>query len=427
MTLLAPRSDAFAWIARLIEPRGSVVGREARRRARYTALCFVLLVPLGVVAFSITLISPDPGSTLLEKGAMLGGLAILLALYPLSRGPRYTLASHVAIAIVSLGIWVPWLVSAQKDVEILYFACIPLIMGGLLVGPMSAAVFSLGNVAAAFSITPILVLDEGVASGPAFSIPFFLLFVGGFAVNAAHLRERDLREVEDLARELAASEKRRVAMLHNIAHDLGSPLTPLRLQVAMIPPGTLRDDRVDILRRNVGQLERLVGDLRDLARVEGDAFKLRLRPVDLADLARAAVDSFRDDATARGIALEVDVEGALVSQADPERVTQVLYNLLTNALKFTPAGGSVRVEARADGDDHLVRVADAGRGLDAGEIARLFQPFSQVHEPSEVKERGTGLGLYIARGIMRAHGGDLDVASGGHGLGSTFTLRLPAG
>jgi signal transduction histidine kinase len=98
---------------------------------------------------------------------------------------------------------------------------------------------------------------------------------------------------------------------------------------------------------------------------------------------------------------------------------------LTNALKFTPAGGRVVVEAAQEGADAVVRVRDSGRGLAPDEIPRLFKPFSQVHERSEVAERGTGLGLYISKGIVEAHGGRIGCASEGRGSGSTFSFWLP--
>jgi signal transduction histidine kinase len=106
-------------------------------------------------------------------------------------------------------------------------------------------------------------------------------------------------------------------------------------------------------------------------------------------------------------------------------LTQVMGNLLSNALKFTPSGGRVAVQVTVEETRVQVDVTDTGRGLSQDEIARLFEPFSQVHAPGEIKERGTGLGLYISREILERHGGRVWAGSGGRGIGSTFSFVLP--
>lgn len=103
----------------------------------------------------------------------------------------------------------------------------------------------------------------------------------------------------------------------------------------------------------------------------------------------------------------------------------MLFNLVSKAVKFTPAGGTVRVEGKRTNGDVEVEVRDSGRGLAPDEVGRLFKPFSQVHDPKETKERGTGLGLYICKGIVERHGGRVGVESAGLGHGSTFRFVLP--
>ncbi|MCA1814293.1 MAG: hypothetical protein LC624_10155, partial [Halobacteriales archaeon] len=104
---------------------------------------------------------------------------------------------------------------------------------------------------------------------------------------------------------------------------------------------------------------------------------------------------------------------------------QVLYNLLTNALKFTGTGGSVRVRLAREGQEAVVRVEDTGIGLTPAQMERLFQPFGQVHDASARTRGGTGLGLYISKGLVEAHGGRIEVASAGPGQGATFSVRVP--
>jgi signal transduction histidine kinase len=140
-------------------------------------------------------------------------------------------------------------------------------------------------------------------------------------------------------------------------------------------------------------------------------------------LAAETAEAHRERAAAARVALEVEAPRGVVVLADPQRLAQVLDNLLGNALKFTPAGGRIAVEAASlDGHARLT-VRDTGAGFEPGEATRLFQPFSQL--PAGKAHGGTGLGLYVSRGIVEQHGGTLLGASEGPGRGATFTMELP--
>lgn len=228
--------------------------------------------------------------------------------------------------------------------------------------------------------------------------------------------------------ELRRVEAFRSKLLSNVSHDLGTPLTPILLQLHLLesaPVGDRERRALDVIRRNVGQLQRLVDDVKDVARLQDGWLQLDRQAVDLGELAHGAVDSFRQVAEHNGVRLSVFVHGPLPVRADPQRATQVLFNLLTNALKFTPRGGRVVVTAGTAHGEARVRVDDDGRGLAPDEIRRLFQPFSQVHAPGEIKEKGTGLGLFISRGIMERHEGRLWCESEGLGKGARFILAMP--
>jgi len=135
---------------------------------------------------------------------------------------------------------------------------------------------------------------------------------------------------------------------------------------------------------------------------------------------------FREPAKQAGITLRAEAPAPIPVDADPGRISQVLVNLISNAIKFTPDGGSVVVEARAISDAARVSVRDNGVGLDPAQIARLFQPFSQVHDAGSRVVGGSGLGLYISRGIIELHGGTIQATSPGRGRGATFSFVLPS-
>lgn len=234
-----------------------------------------------------------------------------------------------------------------------------------------------------------------------------------------------------LNRRLEEAHAMRTLMLNNVTHDLLSPLSAVRIQLKLLKedrfgPRTPRQaNAIGIVDRNVERVQRLGGDLKDLANIEGSGGLVIVpAPFDLASEVQRAALAFQAEAAERGVELVVQAPGTAPTVGDPGRIGQILDNLISNALKFTPRGGRVTVTLTVDGACR-VTVTDSGRGMDPHEVARLFRPFSQVHQPGEVKEAGTGLGLFISRGIAARHGGDLRASSPGRGHGTTFTLELP--
>jgi PAS domain S-box-containing protein len=219
--------------------------------------------------------------------------------------------------------------------------------------------------------------------------------------------------------------------LNMAAHELNTPLTPLRLQLHLLkaeqmgPLSEKQAKAIALLDRNVTRLSGLVGELLEVARLQSGRLRLQLSPVSLDEIVDEVLESFGEAARRVGIALSYAGHQGLVAQADRNRTTQVLFNLVSNALKFTPAGGRVTVEADDHGDRIEVAVTDTGLGLTPEQQSRLFQPFNQVHDPMAVTVSGTGLGLYICKGLVEAQGGQVSVSSAGPGLGSTFRFTLP--
>jgi signal transduction histidine kinase len=222
----------------------------------------------------------------------------------------------------------------------------------------------------------------------------------------------------------------RKQLLNNIAHDLNGPLTPIRIQTHLLrnhdpalPEDVIRG--VDVMQRSVEQLERLVADLADLAKLDIGKLRLDRNPIDLAELVRGLGQSFTAVAATRDVRLHIEAPGPLPILGDTTRLNQVLTNLLGNALKFTPPQGSILLAAYGTGTHCNVAVRDTGRGLTPAQMARMFQPFVQVHDTTALKAGGSGLGLFISRGIVEAHGGHLWVESPGPGAGTTFSVAVP--
>jgi signal transduction histidine kinase len=235
---------------------------------------------------------------------------------------------------------------------------------------------------------------------------------------------------EEANERLRDLDRMKTQFINTVSHELRTPLTPLELQLELLRmrPHDERTQRaVDIIGRNVRRLTELVSDLGDVARLQSGKLAVKRVPMDLAQAAREAVESFEEPARQAGIKLSLHAPAGLAVQADPQRMTQVLYNLLTNAMKFTPKGGRIEVEVQARPGAAEVRVRDTGVGLTREQQARLFQPFSQVHETMHRTRSGTGLGLYICKGLVEQHQGTMGVESAGPGKGSTFWFRVPAG
>lgn len=215
------------------------------------------------------------------------------------------------------------------------------------------------------------------------------------------------------------------------AHELNTPLTPIKVQMHLLkskadtPELELHKRSIDLLDRNFKRLTGLVGDLLDSSRLQSDRMPVRPVRLDLTTVVNDVTESFRPQAKEAGIRLDVDVQGNLECSADADRITQAITNLLSNALKFTPSGGTVSVQAEALNGHIRVKVQDSGVGLTVEQAARLFKPFEQVHESQVRNKGGSGLGLYITRGIIELHGGRIWVESPGTGLGSAFLFEIP--
>jgi signal transduction histidine kinase len=251
-------------------------------------------------------------------------------------------------------------------------------------------------------------------------IGLVVLTAAGIALAAAlavrlAMEERSRREVEEARRQLVAA----------ASHDLRTPLASLRLLVESIDDGVVtgetRDRYLGEIRTHVAVLSDLIDDLFELSRIEAGDISWTMRQVELGDLIGDTVAAFRTSAEERGVHLAAELPSEkVIAEADAEKVQRVLFNLIQNAIRHTPADGSVTVRAKGGPGGVEVEVADSGEGIPAGEGERVFEAF--YRGDSSRGEDGAGLGLAISRAIVEAHGGRIWLEDGRPGTRVRFTL-----
>jgi PAS domain S-box-containing protein len=237
---------------------------------------------------------------------------------------------------------------------------------------------------------------------------------------AEELRAANLR--------LLQSERHKDEFLGMLSHELRSPLAPLRNALYLLdrlePTGAGAQRAKEIANRQVVHLARLVDDLLDVTRIARGKVALQLVRLDVAALARRSADDHRALLEERGLELALPGDPVLVN-GDEVRLAQVLGNLLSNAAKFTPAGGRVTLEVEARAPRAVIRVRDTGVGIEPEAMETIFDPFTQAKQTLARSEGGLGLGLALVRGLVALHGGDVGARSLGAGRGADFTVTLP--
>ncbi|HEX3645887.1 MAG TPA: ATP-binding protein [Vicinamibacterales bacterium] len=264
----------------------------------------------------------------------------------------------------------------------------------------------------------------------------------GQAVAPAHSR---IVEIDDLStglrlaaetlearnRERDEASRLKDEFLMTVSHELRTPLTAIYGWARMLSTGQIRDSQrrraIDAIERNAAALHQLVNDLLDVSRVVSGRLRLDVEPVALPDVVGAAIDAIRPAAHAKNIAVEATMgEGDLCVRGDAGRLQQVIWNLLTNAVRFTPAGGSIEIAAARSGASLEIVVRDTGPGLEAVFLPHAFERFRQGAAGTTRAHGGLGLGLAIVRHLVELHGGTVEAFNNTPAPGATFRIRLPA-
>ncbi len=276
------------------------------------------------------------------------------------------------------------------------------------------------------------VLDHGV---PRFSAGGDFLGYIGSCIDITE-RKRAEEEREQLAWEQAAraaaesANRAKDEFLAMVSHELRSPLNAILGYARMLRAGAVdsedRDKAAAVIERSAKAQLQIIEDLLDSARIIAGKLRIEPGPVDLVPVLQAALDTARPAADAKGVHLVADF-GPWPEQArgDPARLQQVVWNLLANAIKFTPEGGRVELRMEGDADNVRVTVSDNGKGIEPEFLPFVFESFRQADPSSARRYGGLGLGLSLVRRLVELHGGTVEAASKGAGRGATFTVTLP--
>jgi len=393
------------------------------------AIAAATLIALAVAALGLHVAEPAGitiGVFLAISGALtllIGGSLLWLVASPTQLGlrPRLIIALAAGSGIALLNVLVTaWLMFiSPHDLGLLLL----LLIFSLLVSLAFAAVLSRAVMSC---IAQVVAGTRRLADGD-FAVRVDVVGHGELADLARdfnRMAER-VQSAFEHERELDAARRSLVA---SVSHDLRSPLASIRAAVEALNDGIVSEPEVvqrylHSVLQDVTRLSRLIDDLFELARLDAGSVTLSLEETSLSDLISDTLESMRLRAEQRGIRLDGAVEGEPVVRADAAKIQRVLDNLVENALRYTPSGGSIQLVARETPDAAYVEVRDTGDGIAPSDLPHVFDRFYRG-DPARQRTGGAGLGLAIARGFIEAHGGTIAVASR-PSQGAVFTCRLP--
>lgn len=257
------------------------------------------------------------------------------------------------------------------------------------------------------------------------------VLIGDVSIDPARREVQELAiAFNEMVTQVQTSQQIQKEFLANVSHELKTPLTSIQGFAQAMLDGTVedsesRDHAAKVIYEETDRLGRLVEDLLDLARLDAGQIEFDRHPVDLSILLQSIVDRMSLSAAEKSVQLERDLDGLAPMIGDGDRLAQVFTNLLDNAIKHTPEGGTVRLHGETEAGWISIHVDDSGRGIPNEDLSHIFERFYQVDKARRGgKGRGVGLGLAISRQIVEAHGGRL-VAQSAIGKGSRFTVQMP--
>jgi len=243
-------------------------------------------------------------------------------------------------------------------------------------------------------------------------------------------RKRAAQAIADARLDAEEANRLKDEFLATLSHELRTPLNALVGYTRMLRDGQIdagqQPRAFEILERNASLLTRLVDDMLDVSAIISGKTRLNVQPIALSQLIDQAVATITPTAVAKGVTMTTSLDRCVAPlTADPDRLHQVLWNLLANAVKFTARGGTVGVSLESSGEFVEIAVADTGSGINASFLPYVFDRFRQSERESSGRQGGLGLGLAISRHIVELHGGTITAASAGEGKGATFRILLP--
>jgi PAS domain S-box-containing protein len=248
--------------------------------------------------------------------------------------------------------------------------------------------------------------------------------------RAERQRQQLLAQEQEARRRAEEMGRGKDEFIATVSHELRNPLNAILGWVRLLRDASLdeagRAHGLEVIERNTRLQAQLVDDLLDMSRVVSGKLRLEMRPVDLDKLAAEALDAIRPTAEAKELTLERSGEpGSLPIMGDSDRLHQILWNLLTNAVKFTPRGGRVEVALARSASEATLVVSDSGAGIERGFLPHVFERFRQGASTAAREHAGLGIGLALVRHLVELHGGQVSAESAGPGAGARFTVRLP--
>jgi PAS domain S-box-containing protein len=250
----------------------------------------------------------------------------------------------------------------------------------------------------------------------------------GTVIGASKIA-RDISEQLRLRQEAEEANRLKDEFLATLSHELRTPLNTVIGYSAMLRKGMMdgaqQDKAVEVIHRNAQALTDLVGELLDTSRMVTGKVRLDIHETDLSLLAQEAVENIRPSIEAKGLRLEVQIQPGIEILADRDRLRQIMWNLLTNAVKFTPSDGRIEIHVYAESPSAHIVVRDTGIGLSPEALPHIFKRFWQGETGRRGEHAGLGLGLSLSKYLAELHGGSILVSSAGHGKGSEFRVSLP--